>query len=261
MKVATEVKNFIRSIDVTATSDECLITKIDGGAARLQLPVYCGDQLAGGVVMETSPAPPAAGAFEIWQPTGNYGDLGLSGGFYGDLERFQNVSSFVRFEPGVGLPGQVWNRRRVVVHEDLSTHKGFLRSAGASAESLETAIGIPVGDAEMSAAVVLLTSATTPIADGIEVWSAGEEQYELSYSHYIDDVDLSLRHTTGASQGDDHGLVGLAVQAGGPVTSTNGRILDPVGVSKSGGWIFGAAIPVFENGVMVEILNLLTVAR
>jgi len=41
----------------------------------------------------------------------------------------------VRFEKGSGLPGQVWQDRRGVIHDELATHPGFLRAAGASAEN------------------------------------------------------------------------------------------------------------------------------
>lgn len=104
------------------------------------------------------------------EAVGRYAELGLADGYFGSLERFQNVSSFVRFECGMGLPGQAWERGYSVIHRDLPNHPGFLRAAGASAEALASAVGIPVSGDEFIATVVLINSSDRPIARGMQSW-------------------------------------------------------------------------------------------
>lgn len=248
-------------------SGQCQLSHDEIGRARFDLPIFRGDSVVSIVTLVTRPmlddesmtptvSSTAAGALEIWQPRGEYADLGLSDGFYGKLERFQNVSSFVQFESGRGLPGQVWQTGRSVIHDDLANHPGFLRSAGASAESLNMAMGLPIGDETPVAAVVLLASLQSPLADGLEIWSIQDGRFVLRESRYVDDVELSLRHDAGQFVSLQTGLPGLALQHGGATTSSNPAILAPAG-DYSTGWRSGIAIPIFIDGEPVEVVTML----
>lgn len=160
-------------------------------AATLSIPVFYAGRLASilSFVMaagaEDDPEKPV-GVAEVWTPRGAYNDLRLESGYFGSLTRFQNVSSFVRFERGAGLPGQAWQAERALIHDELANHPGFLRAAGASADELRTAVGIPVFAEQFIASVVLISSAATPIARGIEVWKPAADQFELVDCAYCD---------------------------------------------------------------------------
>jgi hypothetical protein len=78
-------------------------------AAVIAIPVVCGSTCTSVVVLALRNSS-SFGVFEIWKPIGRYAELGLVDGYFSTLERFHNVSSFVRFERGMGLPGQVWER-------------------------------------------------------------------------------------------------------------------------------------------------------
>lgn len=255
------------SLDEMATacvdSGQCHLFHDEAGHAVLNIPIYQADQVVSVVRLATRPmlagddgksAP--TGALEIWKPCGDYADLGLADGFYGKLERFQNVSSFVRFESGRGLPGQVWASGRAVIHDDLANHPGFLRSAGASAESLDMAVGLPVGDSDPVSAVILISSDQTPIVDGLEIWSIEGDEFVLRESRYTDDAELSLRHQPGQTLPLQSGLAGLVLQHGGATTSTNSAILS-VGGDRSVSWQSGLAIPIFIDGEPVEVVTML----
>ncbi|TWU03722.1 hypothetical protein Pla100_06520 [Neorhodopirellula pilleata] len=159
-------------------------------ASAIAIPVYRDNRIVSIVVLlsrksdETIQDP--IGVFEVWEPIGPYEEVALKDGYYGAMERFHNVSSFVRFEKGNGLPGQVWDRRCAVIHDDLANHTGFLRAAGASADLLRTAIGIPIAGDRFHAAAVLISSVSTPIARGMEVWSVlpDSNDFELTSSAY-----------------------------------------------------------------------------
>lgn len=170
-------------------------------SSAIAIPVHRGDRIVSVVTLlarkpdATMPEP--LGVFEIWEPIGPYQEVSLKDGFYGPLERFQNVSSFVRFEKGNGLPGLVWDQRCAVIHDALADHPGFLRAAGASADSLSTAVGIPIACDQFYSAAVLISSASTPIARGMEVWSvrADANEFELTsaaYRHLGEDYPLPV---------------------------------------------------------------------
>ncbi|MCA9194608.1 MAG: GAF domain-containing protein [Planctomycetales bacterium] len=142
----------------------------EGLSVCLGFPVFYGQSLQSIVNWVGSSADSAIGVVELWESRGPYRDLQLIAGHYGCLERFQNVSSFVRFEPGYGLPGQAAESGVAIVHDDLPNHPGFLRAAGASAGELQTAIGLPIFDPNFVAVTVLISSRTTPMARWIEVW-------------------------------------------------------------------------------------------
>jgi len=58
--------------------------------------------------------------------------------------RFDAVTRETRFEPGVGLPGTVWQTSAPTWFADVRSHPDFPRSATAAEEGLRGAIGLPV---------------------------------------------------------------------------------------------------------------------
>lgn len=178
------------------------------------LPVWKASDLRGVVafvVAQRNPLP--CGVLEIWAPVGNYQDLALTTGYFGDLERFQNVSSFVRFERGSGLPGQAWDRGLTVIHNDLKNHPGFLRAAGASAESLETAIGIPLISDSRAESAVIISSSTTPFSRACEVWTpSGDGEFLLADTYVATGSAPPPEYTLGQSADDKSFAAFVAAQ-------------------------------------------------
>ncbi|NND99229.1 MAG: GAF domain-containing protein [Pirellulaceae bacterium] len=261
--------------EIVCALDQLAATAADSGTAELvvqhsdsqedfraaiAVPIYRRDHVVSVAVLATEGHPDTTGVFEIWSPTGSYEELSLSKGYYGNLARFQNVSSFVRFEKGSGLPGQVWNGFRSVIHSELSKHPGFLRAAGASAGNLHTAIGIPVAGQHYRSSVLLLSSQESPIATGFEVWRADPDGFTLESADY--DCD-SYRIAVGSQIASTDGLPGLAAQCGGAVLCDETDLLS-VGrdwataassdVSRPSG---GLALPFFEADDLTSVTVLL----
>lgn len=223
--------------------------------SAISIPVYRAGQAVSVVVLAIRPQSEGAGVFEIWEPIGPYEELKLRAGYYAHLERFSNVSSFVRFEYGSGLPGQVWSEKRSVIHDNLPDHSGFLRAAGASAGLLQTALAIPICDAELASVAVLISSKATPIAKGYEVWKAEENEFRLcsvAYQGVSEDGRLEMDTTIPTA----FGLPGLAREHQGASTTQNDLILR-AGRKSASEFIGGLAIPFYESEELASVTTLL----
>lgn len=238
------------------------VTTSDNGPARLGFPVYGEGRIVSvvcidGRIPDDVVADPV-GVFEVWQPIGIYEEVALVSGNYGKMERFQNVSQFVRFEKGNGLPGQVWSQRRAQIHDDLSNHPGFLRAAGASADLLQSAIGIPVADDALRSVVVLISSKSTPIARSMEVFSVDGDQFQLTSSAYWD-VEDGFQLPAETIVEADPGVLGMTLQRRGACVvddvsaASFGRKVDPASPCPSS----GLAIPFFEGATISSVALLL----
>src|SRR6476660_2110682 len=62
----------------------------------------------------------------------------------GELKPFRAVSEASHFEPGVGLPGRVWESKRPAWVENVTDDPNFPRSAAARTAGLKTGVGIPI---------------------------------------------------------------------------------------------------------------------
>ena len=205
------VDQTIRSGSAELTTDPDWL--VSDASAAIALPIYRDDQIVSVAVLSSKQIEDShdnlVGVFEVWEPVGDYEEVGLKSGFFGRMERFANVSSFVRFEKGTGLPGQVWQQYSSVIHDDLSNHPGFLRAAGASAELLKTAIGIPVASSLFHGVAVLISSGVSPLARGFEIWHASADKFVLAGAAY-GNLDEAFQLTLGDDVPNDWGLPGLA---------------------------------------------------
>ncbi len=246
-----------------ATQPESLIRD---ASAAIAIPIYRDQRIVSVTVLSSKQLSDSSddvvGVFEVWEPIGSYQEVALKRGFYGRMERFHNVSSFVRFEKGNGLPGQVWQQRSAVIHDDLSNHPGFLRAAGASADLLKTAVGIPVASSVFRGAAVLISSVVSPLARGIEVWCAEQDGFSLLGGAYSELGNGSIDRCTLApktkSVGED-GLPGLARIHGGAILCDDvDRIYADRDVNRdSVGPIAGLAIPFFDGESLTSVTSLL----
>lgn len=62
----------------------------------------------------------------------------------GELNSFRNLSQSMQFEPGVGLPGRVWQSKKSAWIEDVGLDPNFPRFAAAIAAGLKTGVAIPI---------------------------------------------------------------------------------------------------------------------
>ncbi len=185
---------------------------IDGVGSAIAIPIHVDNRVGSVAVIAISPPSVGTGVFEIWEPIGIYQEVKLRDAYYANLERFSNVSSFVRFEKGCGLPGQAWSAARPVIHDDLPNHPGFLRAAGASAGLLKTAVAFPVMDGpNLISVAAMIGSEATPIAKGYEVWVANQDTFVLesaAYQGLTQDAQIPLKSTSSF----DEGLPALATR-------------------------------------------------
>jgi hypothetical protein len=181
----------------------------------MAIPVHYDGSLQSVVVLfAKSPCeaiPDPVGVFEVWRPVGSYDEVALQEGYYGKLERFQNVSSFVRFEKGNGLPGVIWELGRALAQDDLANHIGFLRAAGASADLLHSAIGFPIFAEQFLSSAVLIQSNQSPMARAIEVWKIDGKECELTSQAY-GDVEHAFRLDPGTRVPLPTGILGLVAK-------------------------------------------------
>jgi hypothetical protein len=222
---------------------------------RFGFPVFRNGEIISIAVCETKSMNEIGGVIELWQPVGRYEEVRLTSGAFGKLERFQNVSCFVRFEKGSGLPGQVWASGRSMIHDDLSNHPAFLRAAGASADSLQIAIGIPIIGDDFVAALVMISPGVTPLARGFEIWSAEENGFRLIQATYPD-LDVDLRLKVGEIFEPLEGLPGLASEHGGMTTTENDRFLY-AGRNSSTGMDSALSIPTYHGDRLDSVTTLL----
>ncbi len=135
------------------------------------------------------------GALEVWRPYVN-GTLRLTDFFYGAEQSFALVSQQKTFGVLEGLPGLTFDALEPVIFETLSDTRGFLRAEAAAAAGLESGLGVPVmGDRAATCAVLLLSSAASPLASAFEVWHADKAGVWLGSS-------AALGATTGTAPTD-----------------------------------------------------------
>ncbi len=126
------------------------------------------------------------GALEVWRPYVN-GTLRLTDFFYGAEQSFALVSQQKTFGVLEGLPGLTFDALEPVIFETLSDTRGFLRAEAAAAAGLGAGLGVPVmGDKAATCAVLLLSSAASPLASAFEVWYADKAGVRLGSSVTLD---------------------------------------------------------------------------
>lgn len=122
------------------------------------------------------------GALEVWRPYVN-GTLRLTDFFYGAEQSFALASRQKTFGVLEGLPGLTFDALEPVIFETLSRPRGFLRAEAAAAAGLEVGLGVPImGDKTATCAVLLLSSAASPLANAFEVWHADKAGVRLGSS-------------------------------------------------------------------------------
>ena len=130
----------------------------------------------GVVVFECESGDELRGAFEVWRRN-DRGELGLSEGWYANLQRLEQVSKYIKFPRRAGLPGKTWDDRFPRVLGRLTESKDFIRVAAARSDRLSSAISIPFMQRppELDAVTLVLSASSSPFARAIEVWAKDPE--------------------------------------------------------------------------------------
>ncbi|CAN0370858.1 unnamed protein product, partial [Ectocarpus sp. 4 AP-2014] len=152
----------------------------DTGWVTVALPCLQGNDCRGVVTFGGENAEDLHGAFEVWRRN-DRGELGLTDGWFANLDRLEQISQFVKFPQRAGLPGRVWDDRFPRVLGALQDSKHFIRVAAARTEQLSSALGIPFmrTPPELDAVLLILNTKATPIAGVMEVWARDLESGRL----------------------------------------------------------------------------------
>ncbi|MEM6798966.1 MAG: GAF domain-containing protein [Planctomycetota bacterium] len=232
----------------------------DGVKHAIAIPAIKGDACRGVVVFLCDNSDDQQGAFELWPPN-DRGELSLDQAWHPNLERFGLISQHVKFPRRAGLPGKVWNDRFPRVMGALGTSKDFVRVAGAKADGLSTAIGIPFMKSAMDleAVLLLLSAAKSPIARVAEVWAADPETDELKiisadFGSHIDLAPLSQRLRLAVGEG----LAGRVFQDEAPwLTRDLLGVEFPRGEQFAAyGFDWGLGLPVFVGDRLIAAVTL-----
>ena len=84
---------------------------------------------------------------QAWVPNSDATTLDLVAAWYcgdGELKPFKAASEASHFEPGLGLPGRVWESKQPAWIEDVINDPNFPRSAAARSARLKTGVAIPI---------------------------------------------------------------------------------------------------------------------
>ncbi|MEM9185914.1 MAG: hypothetical protein AAGB00_05390 [Planctomycetota bacterium] len=235
--------------------------------AAVAIPAMCAGRTAaqeecrGVVTLLCEGADDRQGAVEVWRPN-DRSELGLSESWYANLERFGLISGFVKFPRRAGLPGKVWNDRFPRVMGALGESADFVRVAGAKADGISTAIGIPFMRTarEIEAVLLLLSASKSPLARAMEVWAPEPKTETLKvvsadYGPYVDLAPLSRRRRVRAGEG----LAGRVFQDRSPwVTSDLLGVEFPLGDKLAEyGFEWGVGLPVFVGADLFAVVTLL----
>ena len=171
----------------------------------------------------------------------------LTGGQYGDMTRFSEVSQSKRFTYDRGLPGKCWAKRRPLLLKTNSPE--FERREAAQAAGITTAIAWPTfaGD-YLLGVTVFLCGGDEESLGALEIWHCdSNESYDMrlvdGYFGQMKRFEL-VSKVTAFRKGT--GLVGEAWQAGLPVMQTDlgrsHRFIRSEGAAEAG-LTTGLAIP------------------
>lgn len=232
-----------------------------GLAAGMGFPFFSAGSLRAVVVLLCAGPETAPGAFEVWDPTPEADCLRLHSGYYGTFDGFRRVSSAVRFEPGVGLPGKAWKNRFPEMLGDVSHSDSFVRSAAAVTYNLTTGLAFPVAvQSAVKSLLVLLAVRGTPLARAVEVWkpNAGEGDLLLHAAEYenADDFRLELGHRIKPGEG----LAGRAWTEAFPQVLNDPKQLDPtraVGAVRAN-IKGGIALPILVDDRVRAVVSLIS---
>jgi hypothetical protein len=144
-----------------------------GLTCGIALPIFAGEFLLAVAVFFCGDDEEHIGAIELWNnDPSRSSELGLLDGYYGTAEVFERDSRYIKFRPGFGLPGTVWQTGMPMIMDDLGKSTHFLRTESARQVGINRGLAIPcsAGDGQ-SYVMTFLSALGTPIARRFEVWA------------------------------------------------------------------------------------------
>lgn len=229
----------------------------------IAIPSLQGDRCSGVVTLLCQSSDDTQAAFEVWRPN-DRNELSLAESWYANLERFGLISSYVKFPRRAGLPGKVWDDRFPRVMGSLSKSAEFVRIAGAKAEGLSTAIGIPFmrSAREIEAVFLMLSASRSPIAKAMEVWAPDLESetpqlkiVSADYGPYVDLAPVSRRRRLKSGEG----IAGRVFRDAAPWITSDllGKEFPCGDKLVEYGFEYGVGLPVFVGEELFAVVTLL----
>lgn len=202
------------------------------------------------------------GCIERWDVHSETGDLVHAGGYYGNLEKFGAMSSRMRFPRGHGLPGITLERGIPTLEADTRHSGSFVRAEAAREAGIEAGVGIPIyRGGKIEHVVVLLSSASTPLARAFEVWvPSHSDTLKLDQSFYTEGLEAFADHSKNTTAKVGKGLAGRAFRSELPHVQSG--LSSPPFVryqaAERAGLSMAIAIPVSNGTSVVAVVLLLS---
>jgi len=202
------------------------------------------------------------GCIERWDVHPETGDLLHAGGYYGNLEKFAAMSPRMRFPRGHGLPGVTLERGIPTIEADTRHSGSFVRAEVARESGIEAGVGIPIyRGGKIEHVVVLLSSASTPLARAFEVWvPSHSDTLKLDQSFYTEGLEAFAEQSKSTTAKVGKGLAGRAFRTELPHV-LNGLSSPPFvrhQAAEQAGLTVGIAIPVSNGASVVAVVLLLS---
>ncbi|CAG7855764.1 hypothetical protein MCAMS1_00009 [biofilm metagenome] len=143
-----------------------------GLTCGIALPIFSGDFLLAVVVFLCGDDEELAGAIEVWSSDSEDKEkLGVTAGYYGILEHFENMSKLIKLTKGNGMAGMAWATGMPILIEDISQTNDFIRAGDAQQAGITTGLAIPVANYnEQCYVMTFLSAKATPLAKRIQLW-------------------------------------------------------------------------------------------
>jgi hypothetical protein len=235
--------------------------RLSGLSAAGALPWFRGNTLTAVVVFLCGSREQTGGCIEVWEPN-ELRELALTGGYYGQLEAFAEISRLIRFQRGRGLPGLTWESGTPHIIPDLRSSSAFIRAAAAKSSGVTSGLGFPLYCGHEIAHILLLLSAqATPLARAFEVWSIGPDgALYLDEFFYARELGLAAEAGRPPPCPPGEGLAIRVAETKLPFASPAPHTLQPVKSAAPGRTSFqlGLGIPIHDGERLRAVVNLLS---
>ncbi len=230
-----------------------------GRRAAIGIPVIVSGKVNSILTLFVQCSAEATGAIEVWERDRQRDELGLRGAVFSKLGRFANVSHYIKFPRGSGLPGRCWEDRQVKLVDRLGSSPDFMRAAGARAGGLDLGVAVPVmgSEHELHSVIQFLSSSRSPIARVFEIWDVSDDKSQIqlrSCSHSQCDSFAEMSKQLQYELGQ--GIVGTTWETGQAMVSSDLPSVDPkrASAASADGITSAISMPVFVGEYLKSVL-------
>ena len=229
-----------------------------GRRAAIGIPVIVSGKVNSILTLFVQCSSEATGAIEVWERDRQRDELGLRGAVFSKLGRFANVSHYIKFPRGSGLPGRCWEDRQVKLVDRLGSSPDFMRAAGARAVGLDLGVALPMmgSEHELHSVIQFLSSSRSPIARVYEIWDITDDTSQIqlrSCSHVqCDSFEATTRYLEYRS---GEGIVGKTWETGQAMVCSDLPSVDPkrASAASADGITSAIAMPVFVGEFLKSV--------